>query len=190
MALPWVVVWSVARPVRGGSARRSRQHVAELLLTDGVVPDPDDLIYNLEVEQAVRLDGRRARWRSYLIHESSATRPSYAIIVLALGAARAWFFPLMSPAVGHSLLLGLWLAVAGTLFVIPTAGEMPIVQGLLAYGLGPFGAGALLITLPAVSLPSLVMIGRSFPRRTLAMVTLAVVVLGIVSGAVASLLGF
>jgi uncharacterized membrane protein YraQ (UPF0718 family) len=93
-------------------------------------------------------------------------------------------------AVGHSLLLGLWLAVAGTLFVIPTAGEIPIVQGLLAYGLGPFGAGTLLITLPAVSLPSLVMIGRSFPRRTLAMVTLAVVVLGIVSGAVASLLGF
>jgi hypothetical protein len=34
------------------------------------------------------------------------------------------------------------------------------------------------------------MIGRSFPRRTLAMVTLTVVVLGIVSGAVASLLGF
>jgi uncharacterized membrane protein YraQ (UPF0718 family) len=116
--------------------------------------------------------------------------PEYAIIVLALGAARAWLFPLMSPAVGHSLLLGLWLAVAGTLFVIPTAGEIPIVQGLLAYGLGPFGAGTLLITLPAVSLPSLVMIGRSFPRRALAMMTLAVVVLGIVSGAVASFLGF
>ncbi len=115
--------------------------------------------------------------------------PEYVVIVLALGAARAWLFPLMSPSIGHSLILGIWLAIAGTLFVIPTAGEIPIVQVLMSYGLGPFGAGALLATLPAVSLPSLVMIARSFALRTLIMVTLAVAVLGILSGAAALLLG-
>ncbi len=95
----------------------------------------------------------------------------------------------MSPSVGHSLILGLWLAVAGTLFVIPTAGEIPIVQVLIGYGLGPFGAGALLATLPAVSLPSLFMIGRNFALRTLVMVTVAVAVPGVASGAAASLIG-
>jgi len=115
--------------------------------------------------------------------------PEYVVIVLALGAARAWLFPLMSPSIGHSLILGIWLAIAGTLFVIPTAGEIPIVQVLMSYGLGPFGAGALLATLPAVSLPSLVMIARSFALRTLIMVTVAVAVLGVLSGVAALLLG-
>lgn len=114
--------------------------------------------------------------------------PEYIVIVLALGAARVWLFPLMSPSVGHSLVLGLWLAIAGTLFVIPTAGEIPIVQVLMSYGLGPFGSGVLLATLPAVSLPSLVMLGRSFPLRTLILVTGAVAVLGILSGTAALLL--
>lgn len=115
--------------------------------------------------------------------------PEYVVVVLALGAARAWLFPLVNPAIGHSVILGLWLAIAGTLFVIPTAGEIPIVQVLMSYGLGPFASGALLATLPAVSLPSLIMVGRSFTARTLALVAVAVVAIGVLSGVAASLVG-
>jgi uncharacterized membrane protein YraQ (UPF0718 family) len=108
--------------------------------------------------------------------------PEYAVILLVLGAVRAWLFPAMNPALGHSLGLMLGLAVAGTLFVIPTAGEIPIVQTLMRFGMGPGPAGVLLTTLPAVSLPSLVMVGRAVPARALVMVAVAVAILGLLTG--------
>jgi len=93
--------------------------------------------------------------------------PEYVVLVFALGMIRAWFFPEMTPAIGHSFWLAPVLAAAGTLFVIPTAAEVPIVQILQQFGLGGAGAAALLITLPAVSLPSLAMLGRPLPTRAL-----------------------
>ncbi len=111
--------------------------------------------------------------------------PEYIVIVMVLGAARAFLFPAMSPALGSSILLMLGLAIAGTLFVIPTAGEVPIIQTLLSYGLGAGGAGALMITLPAVSLPSLVMVGRSVPARLLLRIAILVAVTGVVTGLLA-----
>jgi uncharacterized membrane protein YraQ (UPF0718 family) len=69
--------------------------------------------------------------------------------------------------IGESFWLAPVLAAAGTLFVIPTAGEIPIIQVLQQFGLGGAGAAALLITLPAVSLPSLPMLGRALPMRAL-----------------------
>src|SRR5262249_19506747 len=83
--------------------------------------------------------------------------PEYAVLVFALGMTRAWFFPELTPAISHSFWLATVLAAAGTLFVIPTAGEVPIIQVLQQFGLGGAGAAALLITLPALSLPSLAM---------------------------------
>jgi hypothetical protein len=44
--------------------------------------------------------------------------------------------------------------VLGTLVVIPTAGEISILQGLVAARAGAGVLGTLLITLPAISLPS------------------------------------
>lgn len=108
--------------------------------------------------------------------------PEYAVILLVLGAVRAWLFPAMNPALGHSFGLMLGLAVAGTLFVIPTAGEIPIVQTLMRFGLGPGPAGVLLTTLPAVSLPSLVMVGRAVPARALVTVAVAVAIMGLLTG--------
>jgi uncharacterized membrane protein YraQ (UPF0718 family) len=55
-------------------------------------------------------------------------------------------------------------------------------------GAGP--AGALLMTLPPISLPSMAMLVRSFPPRTLAVVGVAVVLFGIAGGALAIALGF
>jgi uncharacterized membrane protein YraQ (UPF0718 family) len=130
------------------------------------------------------------RWGAALWELAVSLLPEYAVILLVLGAVRAWLFPAMNPAVGHSLWLMLALAVAGTLFVIPTAGEIPVVQSLMAFGLGSGGAGVLLTTLPAVSLPSLVMLGRAVPARALVLVAVSVAVLGLLTGAVAMALHF
>ncbi|PZE21421.1 permease [Paenibacillus xerothermodurans] len=110
--------------------------------------------------------------------------PAYVIAVLVLGAARAWLFPAFSEAQANSLWLIVLLSIAGMLFVIPTAGEIPIIQTLMSFGLGAGPAAALSLTLPAVSLPSLLMISKSFPKRVLIFVAAAVVVLGILSGIV------
>lgn len=60
------------------------------------------------------------------------------------------------------------LALAATLFVIPTGGEIPLVMGALAAGLGNEVATVLLIALPALSAPSIIMVRRALPARALA----------------------
>ena len=116
--------------------------------------------------------------------------PEYLVIVLALGAARAWLFPVASLAAGNSLLVIVALAIAGTIFVIPTAGEIPIVQTMLHFGLGIGPAGALLMTLGPISVPSIAMVSTVFPKQVLAATTGAVVLVGIISGIAALALGF
>ncbi|GGA52416.1 permease [Paenibacillus physcomitrellae] len=108
--------------------------------------------------------------------------PAYLLFVFILGAARAWLFPHVGLSEGNHLLAIIGFAIAGMLFVIPTAAEIPIIQSFMSFGLGTGPAGALLLTLPAVSLPSLLMISRSYPKKVLAFVAAAVVVLGILSG--------
>jgi uncharacterized membrane protein YraQ (UPF0718 family) len=116
--------------------------------------------------------------------------PEYIVLVLLLGAARAWLFPHIGPDVDNSLLWIVAFAVAGMLFVIPTAGEVPIIQAMLSLGMAAGPAGALLMTLPPISVPSLAMLGKSFPRRVLAFVSVSVVGYGIVAGLLAVALGF
>ncbi len=55
---------------------------------------------------------------------------------------------------GNTLFWVVAMAIAGCLFVIPTAAEIPIVQTMMLAGNGFAPALALLITLPAVSVPS------------------------------------
>ncbi len=124
------------------------------------------------------------RWLRGLWELAIALIPEYVGIVLILGATRAWLFPAVTPQ-ATGLLWTIGLAVAGTLFVIPTAGEIPIVQTLMGFGLGVGPAAALLTTLPPVSLPSLVMLGKSVPPRVLAFVASSVFVLGLLSAVVA-----
>ena len=90
---------------------------------------------------------------------------------------------------GGDLLLASWLAVAGTLFVIPTAAEIPTVQALMSAWLTPLGAGVLFTTLPAISLPSLLMAGWAFPKRVLVCLALCVVLMGLLTGLVALAFG-
>jgi uncharacterized membrane protein YraQ (UPF0718 family) len=114
--------------------------------------------------------------------------PAYLIAVLVLGAFRAWLFPALGEGSIDTILAVLIFAIAGTLFVIPTAAEIPIIQTFLAFGFGTGPAAALLVTLPAVSLPSLLMVRRSFPARVVVFVTCSVAVLGVLSGLVGYLI--
>jgi uncharacterized protein len=129
------------------------------------------------------------RWFQIFVRMTVRLIPEYVVIVLLLGAMRAWMFPHIGPDIGDQWFWIAALALAGMLFVIPTAGEVPIVQAMLALGLGAGPAAALLITLPPVSLPSLTMLGRSFPLRLLIVIAAAVVGFGILGGALASLWG-
>ncbi|MBW0102186.1 permease [Pseudonocardia sp. KRD291] len=93
--------------------------------------------------------------------------PEYLIIVLLVGAFRGWLFPL-DAASGSGLLIVVLAAVVGTAVVIPTAGEIPILQGLAIAGVAAGPVGALLVTLPVVSLPGIVMVGRALGWRATA----------------------
>lgn len=128
-------------------------------------------------------------WSSAFTRLAVRLVPEYVALVFALGMARAWFFPEMTPAIGHTAWLAAALAAAGTLFVIPTAGEVPIIQVLQQFGLGGTGAAALLITLPAVSLPSLAMLGRALPLRAIVVLGLGTFVFGLFAAAAAAALG-
>lgn len=108
--------------------------------------------------------------------------PAYILSVLLLGAARIWLFPQLSETASNSLFAIIGFALAGMLFVIPTAAEIPIIQTFMLVGLGEGPAAALLITLPALSLPSLLIVARSYPKRVLGFVSASVVVLGVLSG--------
>ncbi|WP_234702076.1 permease [Desulfotomaculum nigrificans] len=125
----------------------------------------------------------KALWR--LILESI---PPYLIAVLLLGGVRAWLFPAVNPAWTNSILLMVVLSITGALFMIPTAAEIPIVQSLMSFGLGIGPASALFMTLPAVNVPSILMLRRYFPRKVLVLVFIAVIVCGIASGLLASIL--
>jgi uncharacterized protein len=133
-------------------------------------------------------DGFFLRWGRELWRLSSRLIPEYVIIVLGLGAARAWLFPVI-PGVGNDAVWIACMAIAGMAFVIPTAGEVPIVQSLMALGVGSGPAAALLVTLPAVSVPAAVMVSRVLPQRVVWFVATCVALSGLACGLVATLLG-
>ena len=130
------------------------------------------------------------RWLRILGGMAVRLIPEYIVLILLLGAARAWLFPHVGPEIGNHVGWIVALAVAGMLFVIPTAGEVPIIQAMLSFGMGVGPAGALLMTLPPISIPSLAMLARSFPPRVLAIVAASVVGFGVVGGLLAIALGF
>ena len=108
-----------------------------------------------------------SRWLRTLWQLFWSTIPIYILAVLILGAARVWLFPHVDGAMTNSLVWLVPLAIVGTLFVIPTAAEIPIVQTMMALGMGTGPAVALLMTLPSVSLPSLLMLRKDFDARVL-----------------------
>lgn len=132
--------------------------------------------------------GLFSRWLRALYQLIIDTIPAYLVVVFLLGAVRAWLFPAVDLSWSDSVTAIIVLAVTGTLFVIPTAAEIPIVQTMMASGLGVGPAATLLMTLPAVSLPSLLIIRRAFSCRILIFVALSVILAGVLSGLAAKVI--
>ncbi|MGH2928272.1 MAG: permease, partial [Solirubrobacteraceae bacterium] len=133
--------------------------------------------------------GAGRRFGRSLVRLALTLLPEYLIVVFVIGAIRGWLFPLSHGVASWGILAVLLFAVAGTFFVIPTAGEIPIIAGLLGAGIALGAVGALVITLPALSLPSLAMVSRSFSARTLGVMVAAVVAVGVGAGAVLAAFG-
>ncbi|EPI4982349.1 TPA: permease [Raoultella planticola] len=128
-----------------------------------------------------------SRWLRALWTLFWNTIPVYILAVLVLGAARVWLFPHADGVVGNTLFWVVAMAIAGCLFVIPTAAEIPIVQTMMLAGMGFAPALALLITLPAVSVPSLIMLRKAFPAKALWLTGGLVALCGAVVGGLALL---
>jgi uncharacterized membrane protein YraQ (UPF0718 family) len=122
------------------------------------------------------------RWAKTLWQLFWSTIPVYILAVMVLGAVRVWVFPHIDGAMANSLLWLVPLAIIGTLFVIPTAAEIPIVQTMMTLGMGTAPAVALLMTLPSISLPSLLMLRKDFDSRVLVSVALMTMLIGVVCG--------
>ncbi|AVO58394.1 permease [Pseudomonas chlororaphis] len=141
------------------------------------------------VEASAANDGAFfSRWARSLWQLFWSTIPIYVLAVLVLGAARVWLFPHVEGAIGDSLLWLVPLAIVGTLFVIPTAAEIPIVQTMMALGMGTGPAVALLMTLPSISLPSLLMLRKDFDVRVLVTVAGLTMLIGVVCGLIGAAL--
>ncbi len=128
-------------------------------------------------------------WLRSLLRLAVRLTPEYIVMVALLGAARAFFFPSGGLHLGGDPLVLAALAVLGTLFVIPTAGEIPIIQTMLAAGVGAGPAGVLLLTLAPVSLPSLLMLARVLPVRVLALLGGLTAATGLLAGLLAHAFG-
>jgi uncharacterized membrane protein YraQ (UPF0718 family) len=115
--------------------------------------------------------------------------PEYLVVVLLVGALRGWLLPIGDTATDLPVLITLAAAVLGALVVIPTGGEIPLLTGLTAAGVGAGPTGALLIALPAVSAPSVVMVARALGVRATAVIAIGVVVSAISAGALLWMVG-
>jgi uncharacterized protein len=131
-----------------------------------------------------------ARWLKLLAQMTLRLVPEYVVLVLLLGAARVWLFPHVGPEVDNTIGWILAFAIAGMLFVIPTAAEVPIVQAMLSFGVAAGPAAALLMTLPPVSVPSLAMTARALGARVLSILVAIVLAVGVVGGLAAVALHF
>jgi uncharacterized membrane protein YraQ (UPF0718 family) len=163
LVAPWQ--WTVTRVVVGavvvvgGSAwvaRFTAREVVPVEQVTGESPVPAADWFALAPERFLRTLGRLLL----------TLVPEYLLVVLLIGAFRGWLFPLGGGSVHTGVLVVVVAAVVGTLLVIPTGGEIPVLQALALAGVSLGGIGALLLTLPAVSLPGMAMVARAFGWRT------------------------
>lgn len=122
------------------------------------------------------------RWLEALGKLMLESIPAYVVIVFILGCFQGLIFPAVANLSNNPILGVIGLAILGTLFVIPTAGEIPIIQTLLALGLAPAFVGTLIIALPALSIVSLSLIKPAFSWKSVSYMFCAVVVMSIISG--------
>jgi uncharacterized protein len=152
-------------------------------------PDADMPATETADQQPADLAGVFVRFFKSLSRLCVTLLPEYLVIVLLLGAFRGWLFPASQSVAALGILAVVLFAIVGMLFVIPTAAEIPIIQGLLLAGLPIAPAAALLITLPSVSLPSLAMVARTFSVRATVSFAGLVVLVGVLTALAAPVFG-
>jgi uncharacterized membrane protein YraQ (UPF0718 family) len=141
------------------------------------------------VEDSPRLRDLPPRYLRSLARFTLVLVPEYAVVVLALGVVSATLSDFGGLAHRLDLLAVVLAAVVATLLVIPTGGEIPVILAALSAGAGLGMAGVLLVALPALSLPSMVMVGRALGWRATWASAGVVLVGGLVSGALLAVLG-
>ncbi|WP_125772148.1 permease [Companilactobacillus furfuricola] len=110
--------------------------------------------------------------------------PAYVVIVFLLGTFEGVLFPAIQGGLSSGALAILLFALVGTIFVIPTAGEIPIIQALMALGLTGGPTAALLMTLPAVSIVSLALLKPVLSWKSLGVTAALVFAFGLLAGVV------
>lgn len=148
--------------------------------------DPDKTGKFLERQQQAAPAQPRTfglRWLKSLSVMFLQVAPVYVVSVFVLAVLQNFMFPVW---MNEGILAIILFAIAGAFFVIPTAAEIPIIQSFQSLGAGSGPASALLITLPAISLPSLLLVSKAFSIKVLAFVTGSVIVLGAICGLIGS----
>ena len=145
--------------------------------------DPEELETPATLSQ---LPGRFARslWRV-----GRVLVPEYAVAVAIVGGVSGWLSQFVELSGRLGLLAVLVAALVGTMLVIPTGGEIPVLLALSALGVGTGLLGVLIVTLPALSLPSMAMVARALSVRATVLAASAVVGGGLLAGLLLSVLG-
>ena len=161
---------------------------AAALVTRLRLPASADVSVELPITPAEAPRHWAVRWVQSLARFTVQLVPLMIVLVLLMGAARVWLFPAVGAEWGNSWIAVVGLAVAGTLFPIPTGAEIPIIQTMMGFGLGSAPAGALLLTLAPTNLASLGMMTHAFSFRTVGLIAGLTAAVGIVAGIVAGAL--
>lgn len=85
---------------------------------------------------------------------------------------------------GNSLRANFFAAIVGAFMYFATLTEVPIIQGLLGSGMGQGPALALLLAGPALSLPSMIVIGRTLGLKKTAVFVSLIVAMATISGVI------
>lgn len=158
--------------------------VGAALLVGRVAGNRPPVALPVEADEPASLREMAARYVGTLGRYLLVVIPEYLVLVVLVGLFSGWlsnFAQLGSAAGPLSLLL---LGIVAAALVIPTGGEIPVVAGLTAAGASLGVAGVLLITLPALSIPSALLVVRSFGARATLLVTAWVVVGGLLAAGV------
>jgi uncharacterized membrane protein YraQ (UPF0718 family) len=114
--------------------------------------------------------------------------PEYAVVLFLVGLFRGWLFPFDGSAAHWGILAVVVAALLGTPVVIPTGGEIPIVQGLAVAGIAAGVQGALLVSLPAISVVSMAMVVRPLGARVTVAAAAAVAAVSVGAGVLLAML--
>ena len=179
--LPWP--WAVLRLAAGlavvaaGITAARWEERRTLVVADA----PEEAV---ATEPPVLVGSLPVRFAKALAALTTRLLPEFLVVVFVLGAFRSVLFPIDAAVPGVAI-LAVSLAIAGLLLPVPTGGEVAVVAAGLAAGMPVPAAAVLLVTLPMLSLPSLLMVRSVVPRRVLERTVAAALGAGLLAAVVA-----